>query len=183
MQLLDVVTAYLHGPLETEPADVDYKFDVNIEKSQTGYIFLRAGALVSWKSVKQTITTTLTNHFEVLAFHEASRELVWLQMVDRIIKQQAGLEISNEPITIYEYNSSYLNQINAGFIKVDRTKHVNPQIFSYSQDLIESGQLKVSKIKSTNNIADMLTKALLGCTHKCLAHAARMRSYQDLLST
>ena len=56
--------------------DAGYKSDVNSRKFQTSYIFLRARALVSWKLVKQIETTTSTNHSKLLAFHEASRELV-----------------------------------------------------------------------------------------------------------
>ena len=65
--------------------NVGYKFDTNIGKSQSGYIFLKAGAPISWKSMKQTVTATSTNHLELLAFHEATQELVWLQKVHRII--------------------------------------------------------------------------------------------------
>ena len=66
-------------------ADAGYKSDTKTRKLQTGYIFLRAGGLVSWKSVKQTITETSSNHSELLAFHEATKELVRLRKVYRII--------------------------------------------------------------------------------------------------
>ena len=68
-------------------ADADYKFDPKTGKSQTSYIFIEAGALVSWKSVKQIMTATSMNHAELIAFHEASRELVWLRTVERIVLQ------------------------------------------------------------------------------------------------
>ena len=59
-------------------ADTGYKSDVRTGKSQTGYVFIKNNAPILWKSVKQTITATSTNHSELLAFHEATRELVWL---------------------------------------------------------------------------------------------------------
>ena len=78
-----------HGAATFEGyADVGYKFDLKTGKSQTGYIFLKAGALVSWKSIKQIVIVTSINYSELLAFHEATRELVWLQMMDRIISKQ-----------------------------------------------------------------------------------------------
>ena len=126
---------------------------------------------MSWKSVKQTVTSTSTNHAELIAFHEASRELVWLCTMEHIILQQAGLALSREPTVIHEDNSAYINQVAAGFIKVDRIKHVDPQIFSYTQDLIQNGQLHVNKIELANNIVDMLTKALQAYTHKKLVYA------------
>jgi hypothetical protein len=33
-------------------------------------------ASISWHSMKQTITATLSNHIEILAIHEANRECV-----------------------------------------------------------------------------------------------------------
>ena len=73
-----------------------------------------------------------------------------------------------------------MSQVAAGFIKADKIKHVDPQIFSFTQDLIQSRKLQVNKIDSTNNIADMLTKALPAYMHKRLVHAAGMRSYSEL---
>ena len=131
--------------------------------------------------MKQTITATSINHSELIAFHEAKVELVWLWKVYRIITEQVGMESSHEPIILYKDNSACVNQLNVGFIKMDWAKHVDPQIFSYTQDLIEDGQLTVRKIESTHNIANMLTKALLAYTHKRLVYAAGMRSHQELV--
>jgi hypothetical protein len=46
--------------------------------SQTSFVFLHNGIAISWKSSKQTLVTTSTNHFEIVALYEASRECVWL---------------------------------------------------------------------------------------------------------
>jgi hypothetical protein len=69
-----------------------------------------------------------------------------------------------------------------GFIKADRTKHISPHIFGFTQDLIDQKQLSIVKIESENNVADMLTKALLAYKHKKLVHATGLRSLQDLTS-
>ena len=161
-------------------ADAGYKSDPKSGKSQTGYIFLKNGAPVSWKSIKKIVTTTSTNHAELIAFHEASRELVWLRTVERLITNQVGIEIAKEPTVIHEDNAACVSEVAAGFIKADRIKHVDPQIFSFTQDLIQNRELQVNKIDSAKNIADMLTKALPEYTHKALVHAAGMRSYSEL---
>ena len=57
-------------------ADSGSKTDETSGKSQTEYIFMKNGAPISWKSVKQTTTVTSTNHAELLTFHEATREVV-----------------------------------------------------------------------------------------------------------
>ena len=40
--------------------DVDFAGCINDKKSTMGYIFMMAGGLVSWKSVKQTLTASST---------------------------------------------------------------------------------------------------------------------------
>ena len=77
-------------------ADAGYKSDPRTGKSQTEYIFLKNGAPVSWKFVKQTVTATSTNHAELITFHEATRKLVWLRTVERLITSQARLEVAKE---------------------------------------------------------------------------------------
>jgi hypothetical protein len=162
-------------------ADSGFRTDPNAGKSQTGYIFLKCGAPISWKSMKQTVTATSTNHAELLAFHEAARECVWLRTLERIINQQCRIqEEEMKPMVIYEDNAACIRQMSSGFIKADRTKHISPHIFSFTQDLIDKGQVDIQKVESENNVADMLTKALPAYKHKKLVYAAGMRSLQDL---
>jgi hypothetical protein len=72
--------------------------------------------------------------------------------------------------------------MSSGFIKADRTKHISPHIFTYSQDLIENRQLEIRKVESEHNITDMLTKALFAYKHKKLVEAAGMKTLQSLTS-
>jgi hypothetical protein len=157
----------------TEYADWRYNTDEVAGKSQTGYIFIRDGAPVSWKSVKQTVTTTSTNHAKFLAFHETSREAVWLRTMKEIITKQYKIPAADKPTVIYEDNASCVRQMQSGFIKSDRTKHISPHIFTFSQDLVDKWQIEIRKIESEHNIADMLTKALPAYNHKKLVSAAR----------
>lgn len=162
-------------------ADAGYKSDPVTGKSQTAYLFLKNGAPVSWKSVKQTVTATSTNHAELIAFHEASRELVWLRTLETLILGPCGIMHNGNPTVLYEDNAACLNQVTAGFIKADRTKHIDPKIFSYTQDLIQEGKLEAKKIDSAHNLADILTKALPSYTHKRLVHESGMRLLHEII--
>jgi hypothetical protein len=51
--------------------DAGYLSDPHNGKSQTGFVFLHGGTTISWKSFKQTLTTS-TNHYEIIALYEAS---------------------------------------------------------------------------------------------------------------
>ena len=66
-------------------ADFGFRTELHARKSQTGYIFLKCGAPISWRSTKQTVTATSTNHAELLAFPEAAREVVWLRTLEQIL--------------------------------------------------------------------------------------------------
>ena len=57
-------------------ADAGYLSDPHKTKSQTGYVFTNNGTIISWRSQKQTLVVTFSNHSEIIALHEASRECV-----------------------------------------------------------------------------------------------------------
>ena len=60
-------------------ADAWYLSDPHKARSQTGYVFSCNGVAISWKSVKQTMVATPSNHSEILTLHEASHECIWLR--------------------------------------------------------------------------------------------------------
>ena len=113
-------------------ADSGFKTDPVSGKSQTGYIFLKNGAPISWRSTKQTVTATSTNHAELLAFDEASREAVWLRTMQQAISQMCGFATVDKATIIYEDNAACIEQVSSGFIKADRVKHISPHIFVYT---------------------------------------------------
>ena len=68
--------------------------------------------MISWRSVKQTITTTSSTHAEILALHEASRECVWLRSIIQHVRQTCGLSLGKmKPTTIYKDNSACIAQL------------------------------------------------------------------------
>ena len=74
-----------HGQL-TVYSNVGFLSDPHVRKSQTGYIFLFGGTMISWRSIKQTLFATSSNHAKILTLHEASRECLWLQCLIRHIE-------------------------------------------------------------------------------------------------
>ena len=63
------------------------------------------------------------------------------------------------PTTLYEDNAACIVQLKNGYIKGDRTKHISPKFF-FTHDLQKKGDINVQSIRSTNNLADLFTKAL-----------------------
>ena len=124
-------------------ADAGYLSDPHKGRSQTGYLFTCGNTAISWRSVKQTISATSSNHSEIIAIHEASRECVWLRSVIQHIREKCGLSsIKDNSTILYEDNAACITQIRGGYIKGDRTKHISPKFF-YTYELQKSGDIDV----------------------------------------
>ncbi|KAM1225989.1 hypothetical protein ACFX2G_045625 [Malus domestica] len=83
-------------------ADAGYLFDPHKARSQTGYVFTVGGIAISWRSTKQTLVATSSNHAEIIALHEATRECFWLRAVMGHIRSSCDLHPAvNAPTTIF----------------------------------------------------------------------------------
>ena len=80
--------------------------DPHNARSQTGFVFLHGGTAISWKSSKQTLVATSTNHSEITALYEASCKCVWLRRMISGIQQSCGIGSIEAPTIIYEDNAS-----------------------------------------------------------------------------
>ena len=89
--------------------------------------------------------------------------------------------ITSIPTTIYEDNVACIGQIKKGYIKGDRTKHIS-QNFFFTHELQKSHEIEVKQIRSSDNVADLFTKALPSSTFKKLTNDIRMRRVCDQLS-
>jgi hypothetical protein len=162
-------------------ADAGYLSDPHKGRSQTGYLFTYGNTAISWRSVKQTISATSSNHSEIIAIHEASRECVWLRSVIQHIREKCGLSsIKDKPTILYEDNAACITQIRGGYIKGDRTKHISPKFF-HTHELQKSGDIDVKQIRSSENLADIFTKSLPTTTFKKIVHSIGMRRLKDFL--
>ena len=101
--------------------------------------------------------------------------------MEEIIMKQYKISIKDQPIVVYEDNTTCIRQMTIGFIKADRAKHIKFSFFSYIHDLVEKGQLEIRKIYTKHNIANILTKALPTYKHKKLVYAAGMKSLHELI--
>ena len=111
-------------------ADAGYQSDPHKGRSQTCYIFTYGETAISWRSTKQTLAATSSNHAELLALHETSRECVWLRSLIHHIRESCGLSVNKgTPTVIFEDNEACITQTREGYIKRDRTKHIDPKFF------------------------------------------------------
>jgi hypothetical protein len=144
-------------------ADAGYLSDPHKARSQTGYVFMSAHGAISWKSTKQKLAATSTNQSELIALYEASRECVWLRRLIEFTRASLGIRDKLQPIKIYEDNTACVAQVQSGYIKTDRTKHIDPKFFFMHE--LNGKDLLVKSVSSEKNLADLFTKSLGSTKH------------------
>lgn len=90
---------------------------------------------------------------EYIAASEASRELMWCRyLLDGLGSPASG------PTTLLCDNNAAINLAEDQVYHV-RAKHINVR-FHYLRERVADGDLVVSRVRSSDNTADILTKAL-----------------------
>nr|CAD40421.3 OSJNBa0065J03.17 [Oryza sativa Japonica Group] len=159
--------------------DASYLSDPHNARSQTGFVFLQGGTAISWKSSKQTLVATSTNHSEIIALYEASRECVWLRRMVNHILTSCGIGSLESPTIIYEDNAACVVQMKTGYIKSNITKHIAPKLF-YPHELQQHGEINILQTKSCDNLADLFTKSLPYSTFFKYVEGIGMRRLKNL---
>ena len=161
-------------------ADAGYLSDPHKGRSQTGYVFTIGNTAISWRSTKQTLVATSSNHAEIIALHESVRECIWLRSIISHIRGTSGLRsTTDEPTCIYEDNAACIEQMKQGFIKGDNTKHISPKFF-YNQQQQTLLKIQVNQVSSENNLADLFTKSLPKTTFEKHVKSIGMRRLSKL---
>ena len=133
--------------------DANYSRDIDTRRSTSGFIFMLAGAPVSWQSRAQATVALSSTEAEYIAFAGAAQEAVWLLQVLREFK--FGMV---SPI-IYEDNQSTIKLVeNPVFHK--RSKHVDIK-YHFVRELVENNTLAIQYVPTSDNIADIFTKPLV----------------------
>ena len=106
--------------------DSDYASCMNDKKSTySGYIFMMAKGVVSWKSVKQTLTTSSTIEVEYVAYYEATCHSIWLQ--DFILALEVVHSISRS-LKLF-YDNSVAVSFSRNTRSTSRSKHIDTKFF------------------------------------------------------
>nr|XP_009616259.1 uncharacterized protein LOC104108835 [Nicotiana tomentosiformis] len=83
------------------------------------------------------------------------------------------------PTILYEDNTTCIAQLKGGYIEGDRTKHISPKFF-FTHDLQKNGEIDAQQVHSSDNLADLFTKALPTSTFEKLIYKIGMRRLRDL---
>ena len=131
-------------------SDAGHAGDRETSRGRTGYVFLSAGAAISWRSSMMKLVTHSSCESEYVGLSEAGNEAVYLQQL------QGEMCIGKTSVLLLGDNESSLKlAMNPVFHQ--RSKHIRIKYHSL-RDRVEEGLLELCKVDTGLNAADMMTK-------------------------
>ncbi|KAG0504817.1 hypothetical protein M758_N016700 [Ceratodon purpureus] len=149
--------------------DADYGGDLDDRKSRTGFVYILGSTAIAWGSHKQGCFADSTTIAELVAMAESTKETVWLCRT---------LDCTQElPLTIYCDNQAAIALVkNPEYHK--RTKHVDMKYYAI-RTYYEDNLLDFMYIQTTDQIADIFTKALPRDTFQRLRQSMGIRTFHE----
>ncbi|RVW74747.1 Retrovirus-related Pol polyprotein from transposon RE1 [Vitis vinifera] len=133
--------------------DADWVGAVDDRRSTSGYFTFVGGNLVTWKSKKQNVVARSSAEAEFRGMALRLCEALWL----RLLLQDLGY-LSRQPIRLFCDNKAACD-IAHNPVQHDRTKHVEVDRF-FIKEKLDDKIVELPKIRSENQLADILTKAV-----------------------
>ena len=135
-------------------SDSDYGSDLVDSKSTSGIISTYNDSPISWRSIKQRVVALSTAEAEIIAATTLIKTALHINDIYKFITNNN----KNETLQIFGDNNS-ANLILTNNIITNRTKHIRIK-FSFVKDLIDKNIIKLNRIDTNDNLADIFTKAL-----------------------
>ena len=128
-------------------------------RSISGYVMEMGGGPICWASKKQVVVALSTTEAEYLALCFAARQVLWL----RSLLQELGCPVEG-PSVLYCDNQGtiYCAQDPKAH---SRMKHIEVQ-YHFVRHCVNTRLIDVVHIPGSENVADLLTKALPRATHE-----------------
>ena len=119
-------------------------------KSTTGYVFVAAGGVITWKSNKQLLMAQSSTKAKYITFWEAGKETLWL----RNFYYKLGFE-QNLPTLIFFDNTGAI-EIAKNPLYHKRTKHMDIKLH-WVWEKVKEGCFYPVKCHTTEQTANVLT--------------------------
>ncbi|XP_042988660.1 secreted RxLR effector protein 161-like [Carya illinoinensis] len=136
-------------------SDADFVGCLDDRKSTSGYVFMMAREAISWKSVKQTLTTSSTMEAEYVACYEATCQAIWLR---NFILGLGVMNTISRPLKIFCDNSAAV-AFSRNTRSSSRSKHIDIK-FLFVRERIAESCICVKHVSTEHILADSLTKGL-----------------------
>jgi hypothetical protein len=141
--------------------DSDFAGDLDKRRSISGYIFSSCGSAVSWRASLQSVTALSTTEAKYVSATEGVKEAIWMQ---GLISE---LDVPQDVIKVYCDSHSVICLTKNDMYHF-KTKHIDIK-YHFIRNIVAEGKIKVDKIHTDENPADMLIKPLSNTKFKhCL---------------
>lgn len=153
---LDHGCAYEHGEGAlwlTGYSDSDHAGDTDDRKSMTGVIFFLGKSPVSWQTQKQRVVALSSCEAEYMAATAVACQGIWL---GRLLGEMLNKEAARPKLFIDNKSAISLAK-NPVFH--DRSKHIEIR-YHFIRECVEQGRVDIDYVRTSDQLADTLTKAL-----------------------
>ena len=134
--------------------DADWANDKSDRKSISGWVAKVNGDPISWSSKKQQVVGLSTCETELYAQAAAVQEVLWILGLCR----ELGLHVRTGSV-VHCDNQSTIAVCKNGIKNGERTKHVDIK-YHFITETIDRGEIKMQWVQSSDQEADIFTKAL-----------------------
>lgn len=135
--------------------DASWMTDREDHSSTSGWIFTLGGGAISWGSKKQTCTTDSTMAAEFVALASYSKEAEWLR---NLLLEIRLWPKPMSPISLHCDSEATLSRAYSQVYK-GKSRHIGLR-HSCVRQLIMDSVITIDYVKSSENLADPLTKGL-----------------------
>lgn len=138
--------------------DSDWASDIDRRRSCGGHTILMSSGSVSWCSKRQATVALSSTEAEYMALSSAVCDVIWTQQLAKELDKNF---IANTLIRCD--NVSTINLAKSDAFR-PRTKHIDIR-YHYLREKVESKVIDLEYVPTTENVADMLTKAITKQKH------------------
>jgi hypothetical protein len=133
--------------------------DIDTRKSTSGILFFLGDNIITWQSQKQKIVALSSCEAEYIAASTGACQGMWLA---RLLAELKGEEANTVTLKIDNESAIALSK---NPIFHDRSKHIDIR-YHFIRECVEEDRVRLQSIGTTEQLADILTKAL-GRAHFC----------------
>jgi hypothetical protein len=145
-------------------ADADWGSDWVDRKSQTGWLGMISGDLISWASKKQKVVAQSSTEAELYAEVAAINEMSWL----RGLLTEIGIyDITRDDAPLLYGDNQSAQKLTENGVKSERTKHIDIK-YHFITNEVNEGRVKLQWVPTAQQLADILTKSLSVQQHETL---------------
>ena len=152
--------------------DADWGADIDDRHSTSGYIFFMADGPVSWISRRQKTIALSSTEAEYMALSDAMKKVMW----QRALTKELGYPIDQPTPIAADNQGSIFLAVNP--VHDRRTKHIDIR-YHFMCELLEERHAELLFVRTTNQLADILTKVLPAKRHIDLVQKIGLR--QDMM--